>query len=144
MNGLLFTIVLLVALATGANAQQTTLAVTNPTDYQRQEVVEADLQAVYNRLGLTAGETFVIKNGFGQEQAYQLSYDGKLLMYVSVLTHSQAEFTIAKGQPAAMKPHVFGRRLERGRGNQLGPEDGVGRELGCSVPDAAEVRVNRV
>ncbi len=109
MNGLLFTIVLLVALATGANAQQTTLAVTNPTDYQRQEVVEADLQAVYNRLGLTAGETFVIKNGFGQEQAYQLSYDGKLLMYVSVLPHSQAEFTIAKGQPAAMKPYVFGR-----------------------------------
>ena len=109
MNGLLFTIVLLVALATGANAQQTTLAVTNPTDYQRQEVVEADLQAVYNRLGLTAGETFVIKNGFGQEQAYQISYEGKLLMYVSVLPHSQAEFTIAKGQPAAMKPHVFGR-----------------------------------
>ena len=109
MNGLLFTIVLLVALATGANAQQTTLAVTNPTDYQRQEVVEADLQAVYNRLGLNAGETFVIKNGFGQEQAYQISYDGKLLMYVSVQPHSKAVFTIEKGQPAAMKSYVYGR-----------------------------------
>ena len=109
MIRLLFTIVLLVALATGANAQQTTLAVTNPTDHQRQEVVEADLQTVSNRLGLNAGETFVIKNGFGQEQAYQLSHDGKLLMYVSVQPHSKAVFTIEKGQPAAMKSYVYGR-----------------------------------
>ena len=77
--------------------------------YQRQEVVEADLQTVSNRLGLNAGQTFVIKNGFGQEQAYQLSYDGKLLMYVSVQPHSKAVFTIEKGQPAAMKSYVYGR-----------------------------------
>ena len=90
MIRLLLTIVLLGALTKGVSAQQTTLTVTNPSDYQRQEVVEADLQTVSNRLGLTSGETFVIKNGFGQEQAYQLSYDGKLLMYVSVQPHSKA------------------------------------------------------
>jgi hypothetical protein len=72
-------------------------------------VVETDLQAVYKQLGLKANEAFVIKNGFGQEQAYQLSYDGKLLMYVSVQPHSKAVFTIEKGQPEAMKSYVYGR-----------------------------------
>ena len=109
MIRLLLTIVLLGALTKGVSAQQTTLTVTSPSDYQRQEVVEADLQTVSNRLGLNAGETFVIKNGFGQEQAYQLSYDGKLLIYVSVQPHSKAVFTIEKGQPAAMKSYVYGR-----------------------------------
>ena len=60
MIRLLLTIVLLGALTKGVSAQQTTLTVTNPSDYQRQEVVEADLQTVSNRLGLTSGETFVI------------------------------------------------------------------------------------
>lgn len=109
MIRLLLTIVLLAALTTGVSAQQTTLTVTNPSDRQRQEVVEADLLAVKKLLGLKANETFVIKNGFGQEQAYQLSYDGKLLMYVSVQPRSKATFTIVKGQPTAMKSYVFGR-----------------------------------
>ena len=91
------------------STQQITLSVSNPTDYQRQEVVGTDLQAVNKALGLAPNETFVIKNGFGQEQAYQLSYDGKLLMYVSVQPHSKVELTITKGQPTAMKSYVYGR-----------------------------------
>ena len=109
MNRLLFTIALLAALTTRVCAQHSTLSVTNPSDHQRQEVVAFNLQAVYSKSGLAAGEPFVIKNGFGQEQTYQISHDGKLLMYVSVQPHSKAVFTITKGQPAAMKSYVYGR-----------------------------------
>lgn len=100
---------LLGALATNVQAQQVTLSVTNPTNHQRQEVIEADLQAVYNRLGISADEPFVVKNGFGQELAYQKSYDKKLLIYVSVQPDSKAEFTIMKGEPSTYRSFVFGK-----------------------------------
>lgn len=108
MKKLLITF-MLTTLGLSAHAQQITLSVSNPTDHQRQEVVEANLQTVQNLLGITAQESFVIKNGFGQEQAYQKSYDGKLLLYVSVLPKSKAEFTIVKGSPSAYKSFVFGK-----------------------------------
>ena len=76
-------ILLLATLMICAYAQQVTLSVSNPCDYQRQEVVETDLNAVYDRLGITINEPFIIKNGFGQEQTYQKTYDGKLLMYTT-------------------------------------------------------------
>lgn len=102
-------VLILAALITSACAQQVKLAVTNPSDHQRQEVVEADLKAVCRLLGSAADETFIVRNGMGQEQAYQKSHDGKLLIYVSVLPHSEAEFTITKGQPSAFRSFVFGR-----------------------------------
>ena len=102
-------VLFLTALITSADAQKVTLSVSNPCDYQRQEVAEADLKDICQRLGISGEETFVIKNGIGQEQAYQKSYDGKLLMYVSVQPHGTAEFTITRGMPSAFKPFVFGR-----------------------------------
>ena len=99
----------LAALFASANAQQVTLTVTNPCDQQRIEVVEADLQAVNKQLGTTNATLLIVRNAFGQEQPYQKSYDGKLLMYVSVQPHSKAEFTITKGNPAEYKCYVFGK-----------------------------------
>ena len=102
-------ILLLATLMISAYAQQVTLSVSNPCDYQRQEVVETDLNAVYNLLGMTIDEPFIIKNGFGQEQTYQKTYDGKLLMYIAIQPHSKATFTITKGQPSPSKSFVFGK-----------------------------------
>lgn len=104
-----FLALFLAALTTNVHSQQAVLSVTNPTNRQRQEVVEADLQAVCSQLGISANEPFVVKNGFGQEQAYQKSYDKKLLIYVSVQPNSKAEFTITKGKPSTYKSFVFGK-----------------------------------
>ena len=60
------------------------LIVMNTGDTQRQEVAEADLQAVCQQLGVDTDAPLVIKNGFGQEVTYQKTYDGKLLLYVAV------------------------------------------------------------
>ena len=92
-----------------ANAQQATLTVTNPGDQQRLEVVEADLQVINKLLGITSDEALIVKNALGQEQDSQKSYDGKLLMYVSVQPHSKAEFTITQGKPTGYKCYVFGK-----------------------------------
>lgn len=102
-------LLLLTTLLTATNAQQARLSVTNPSDYQRLEVVEADLQTVNNLLGTNNDEQFIIKNAFGQEQVYQKSYDGKLLMFVSVQPHSTAEYTIVKGKSSSFKSYVFGK-----------------------------------
>ena len=102
-------LLLLTTLLTATNAQQARLSVTNPSDYQRLEVVEADLQTVNNLLGTNNDEQLIIKNDFGQEQVYQKSYDGKLLMFVSVQPHSTAEYTIVKGKSSSFKSYVFGK-----------------------------------
>lgn len=99
----------LTALFAGANAQQVTLTVTNPGDQQRLEVVEADLQAINKLLGTTDDASLIVRNALGQEQQYQKSYDGKLLMYVSVQPHSKAEFTITQGKPSGFKYNVSGK-----------------------------------
>ena len=91
------------------HAQQTTVTVTNPSDHQRTEVIEADLQAINKQLGTTINDPLIVKNAIGQQQAYQKSHDGKLLIYISVQPHSTAAFTVTKGKPAPFKAYVFGR-----------------------------------
>ena len=85
------------------------LLVFNPSDHQRQEVVETDLHAVCRQLGIRDDESLIVKNALGQAMTYQKTYDGKLLLYVSVQPRSKAEFTIAKGVPSAFKPFVYGK-----------------------------------
>lgn len=135
-------ILLLATLMISAYAQQVTLSISNPSDYQRQEVVETDLNAVYNLLGMTIDEPFIIKNGFGQEQTYQKTYDGKLLMYIAIQPHSKATFTITKGQPSPSKSFVFG-KIYPERADDLTWENdrgygldcyAAGQSLGCGAP----------
>ena len=85
------------------------ILVNNPSNDQRQEIVETDLATIYQRLGIGHDETFTVKNAFGQEMTYQKTYDGKLLLEVSVQPHSQATFTIAKGEPSVFKSYVKGK-----------------------------------
>ena len=85
------------------------ILVNNPSNDQRQEIVETDLATIYQRLGIGHDEPFTVKNAFGQEMTYQKTYDGKLLLEVSVQPHSQATFTIAKGEPSVFKSYVKGK-----------------------------------
>ena len=106
MKRLLTGLFLLTALMV-VDAQEVTLTISNEGDTQRQEVVEADLAAVCHRLGISATDQIVIRNAFGQEVAYQKSYDGRLLLYVAIQPHGSAAYTITKGEPKPMKPYVL-------------------------------------
>ena len=100
---------LLVLCVLGVQAADLILLVSNPSDNQRQEVVEAGLETICQQLAIESGEPFMVKNAFGQEMIYQKTYDGKLLLDVSVQPHSQATFTITKGEPSAFKSYVKGK-----------------------------------
>ena len=89
-------------------AQQATVFVTNPDRMQRQEIVEVDAQRVRNILKLDANENIIVKNALNQEVAYQLSYDGNILIDAAVRPCGTAEFLITKGTPKEMKHFVRG------------------------------------
>ena len=110
MNSLLTALFLLPSVA---HAQQDVVIVTvsNPTDMQRQELVELDAKTVKERLGVCCDRCKLrVINAVRQEVPYQLTYDGKLLIDVSVRPNGQARFTIVKGEPRPMKTVVCGRQ----------------------------------
>lgn len=91
------------------SAQQVRLTITNPSAFQRHEVVELSLQSVCNRLGLDTGTPLVVRNTLGQEMTYQKSYDGKLLLYVAVHPQGKVEYTISQGETTPGPSFVFGK-----------------------------------
>lgn len=93
-------------------AQPPTVNVTinNPYRMQRQELVEIDAQTVYKKLGITSGRQFKVINALRQEVPYQITYDGKILVDVSVRPNGEARFTIVSGQPRPVKTVVCGRQ----------------------------------
>lgn len=86
------------------------VTVTNNGNTQRQELVEIDATAVKEALGIADGETFVVKNAVGQQEDYQLTHNGKLLVDVAVRPKGQAVLTISKGTPQEPKVYVTGRQ----------------------------------
>lgn len=91
-------------------AQEATITVTNDEKCQRQEVVEVDADAVFQKLGLAKDGKFIVKNALGQEVGYQLTYDGKLLIDASVRPCGSAVFTVKPGIPQPMKVFVTGKQ----------------------------------
>ena len=95
--------------APAADASPVTVTVSNPSGMQRQEVVELDAASVFQRLGISGGRQFVVKNALGFEVAYQLTYDGKLLIEACVAPKGEATYTITKGEPAVFVNTCYGR-----------------------------------
>jgi len=85
------------------------VSVANETSDLRNEVVELDAQTIFNGLGISGGRQFVVFNSIGQEVAYQLTYDGKVLVEVSVRPGCTAKLTIKKGVPATFPNVCYGR-----------------------------------
>lgn len=90
-------------------AQEVSLIVSNPSNLQRQEVVETDLKSICRQLGADSDAPLVVKNALGQEIIYQKSYDGKLLLSISMQPKGKVVYTITKGMPSVFKSFVFGR-----------------------------------
>lgn len=74
------------------------------------KVVELDAKTVFNKLGISGGRQFIVKNALGQEVPYQITYDGKILIEASVRPFGTASFNISKGMPATPKNYVYGRQ----------------------------------
>lgn len=93
-----------------ANAADLKVTVTNNDNIQRQELVAIDAKDVYDKLVIKDGEKFIVKNSLGQQVAYQVTYDGKVLIDASVRPLGKAEFTITTGTPKQMKTFVCGKQ----------------------------------
>ena len=106
-------ILMLLALA-GSNyshAQQATIVVNNPTDAQRQELVEVNMSDVKSKLAGIApkkGEAYIVKNKAGQQIGSQITYDGKLLIDASVRPHGSATYYVSVGKPYQQKVWTTG------------------------------------
>lgn len=86
-----------------------TVTFRNDTKDLRHEVAEIDAKTVFARLGISGGRQFRVFNSLGQEVAYQLTHDGKVLVDVSVRPGCKAVFTIKKGIPAVFRNTCYGR-----------------------------------
>lgn len=93
-----------------ACAADVVVTVANNSNVQRQELVEIPIKDVYAKLGIGDGEKFIVRNSLGQQVAYQITYDGKLLIDASVRPKGSAAYTIQKGQPKEMKTYVCGKQ----------------------------------
>ena len=121
------------------DAGKTTLTFSNPSNVQRQEVVEADLQAVCHQLGVDADCPLVVENAVGQEVSYQKSYDGKLLLYISLHPHGEAVFTVAKGKPADAKSYAYGKMYTMRKDDMAWENDlGIYRVYGPALQKTGE------
>ena len=106
-------IIMLLALA-GSNysyAQQSTIVVNNPTDAQRQELVEVNISDVKAKLAGIApkkGEAYIVKNKRGQQIGSQITHDGKLLIDASIRPHGSATYYISIGKPYPQKVWTTG------------------------------------
>ena len=90
-------------------SEQILLIFQNESSRQRQEVVEVDLQTICQQLGISTNEPLVVENRAGQEVGYQKTYDGKLLLYVSLHPNAKAVYTVCKGKPAEARSYVYGK-----------------------------------
>ncbi len=92
-----------------AQAQTAVVTVSNGDKVQRQELVSVEASEVYAKLGINKGDGFVVKNALGQEVAYQVTYDGKVLIDVAVRPKGTAEYSMERGTPMALPTVATGK-----------------------------------
>ena len=92
-----------------ALAADVKVTVTNEQKTQRQELVEIDARTVYQKLGIAEGQNIIVKNAMRQQVAYQITYDGKLLIDAAVKPCGKTVFTITPGNPEPMRSWVEGK-----------------------------------
>ena len=94
---------------TPADDKAFTVTVSNPGQTFRHEVVELSADTVYSRLGISGGRQFRVYNVIGQQVAYQITHDGKVLVEVAVRPGGSADFTFRKGTPNTFVNYCYGR-----------------------------------
>ncbi|MGV2541903.1 DUF4861 domain-containing protein, partial [Bacillus pumilus] len=98
-KNLLFSLCL--ALAMAANARDVTLRFTSPSSDQREEVAEIDAAALRQKMGVNRETRLCLLDAFGQDVPFQLTHDGKFLVYVAVRPGTTTSLTVKEGSPTA-------------------------------------------
>ena len=100
--------------AQGSDAgRHVTITISNPSPFQRQEIVEIDALTVLDRLGAKADASLVIQNEAGQELCHQLTHDGKLLIDAAVGPRGSWTVRALQGTPSRWKATVEGALYSR-------------------------------
>ena len=92
-----------------AGAKHVKRIVKNPSDMERQDVVEMEAQPIFDELGIAGGRQMVITDGDRVEMPYQLTHDGKLLVQVFLAPKGSATLYIYKGVPKPYRLDCNGR-----------------------------------
>lgn len=90
------------------SAQRVTIRVINETSWPRNELVSVDVKTIKHELAYMPTDTFVVKNAFGQQMAYQVTHDGLLLIEAAVRPMGSAQYIVEKGIPEPVKKQVHG------------------------------------
>ncbi len=95
---------------TWAQANTVEVNISNPTNEQRQELVEVELKTILGRLGISdvKKQPFTVKNKIGQQADFQLTHDGKLLIDASVRPNANVTYYIMRGKPMKQKVWTTG------------------------------------
>lgn len=94
---------------TNNNSPKVKVSVTNETNDNRNNVIELDAKTVFNKLGICGGYQFVVRDADRTEVPYQITHDGKILLYVNVRPNTTVELNIMKGVPSIYKFAAYGR-----------------------------------
>lgn len=99
-----------------AGGPEISFSVVNPTDYDRQDVVELDADNVFKKLGVERGRFFIVRDADGVETPYQITADGKILVQAVVAPNGKSDFTICRGEPKDYRldvnGHIYPDRLD--------------------------------
>lgn len=97
------------AAAVSINRRAYGFHVSNPSDRERQDVVELDAKKLFADLGVAGGRQFIVLDGDGVEVPYQLTRDGKVLVQVFLAPGAETTFHIVKGEPRQYRLDCNGR-----------------------------------
>ena len=97
-----------------ASPREMSFSVENTTADNREEVVALETETVFARLGIGGGRQFIVLDGDGVEQPYQITYDSErqfdqILVYVKVAPRSTQTFRIVTGEPKYYRLDANGR-----------------------------------
>jgi ribosomal protein L30E len=92
-----------------AFGKEINLRITNPCSFQRHEIIEINANTVLKDLNTDNTKNIIIKNTIGQQILSQFTYNGKLIIDVSVRPYSTTSYTISTGMPKKMKIWVQGK-----------------------------------
>ena len=83
--------------------------VKNPTDMERQDVIELDGKSIFAKLEMPVCRHLVITDGDQVEVPYQITHDGNILLQAFVAPKGEARFNIYKGDPRQYRLDCNGR-----------------------------------
>ncbi len=100
-------------LLAGCGKKTATMTVTNPGEETRTELAQTEAAPLQERFH----EGFILRNADGEEVAYQITYDGKLIFPVSLEGKESESFIVESGKPSEIKAKVYGRHFPEHKDN---------------------------